>query len=105
MKKIKQYLFLIALICLLTFTSKAQNAKYQFDNNFPEGISTNNSSKSGLSIRHGINTISIDNVSFNDISGQIISMSGLFLSNEAGKPNLPVISLPQWGKGDRDSGG
>lgn len=92
MKKIKQYLFLIALICLLTFTSKAQNAKYQFDNNFPEGISTNNSSKSGLSIRHGINTISIDNVSFNDISGQIISMSGLFLSNEAGKPNLPVIS-------------
>lgn len=92
MKKIKQLVCLIALISLLTYTAKSQSTEYQFNNNIKNGISISNSSKSGLSVRHSINSLSIDEMSFKDISGQVITMDGAILSNEAGKPNLPVIS-------------
>lgn len=71
---------LSAMILLSIFTAKAQTFKI------------GNSTRSGLGLSLDIDNYKLENVRHESIDGQAIILDGIFLPNQAGMPDLPVVS-------------
>ena len=72
-----KYILLFALTITLSFNLHAQSYDYQFNTGI-DGFSICNSTRSGLTLRYSINNLSIENTTYNDASGDIISLHGIF---------------------------
>ena len=92
MRKSSLSLVLFIFLALSSIALRSQTTDYQFNTGKKEGLFVDNSTRSGLTLRNTINSIKIEQMTFDDISGDVISLNGIFLSNDAGKPNLPSIS-------------
>ena len=79
MKKLN-YLIITFVLMLLTVNGKAQTFKVE------------NSTRSNLELSLTIDDFSLQSDSRGEIEGQTIVMNGIFLPNQAGMPNLPVVS-------------
>ena len=79
MKKLN-YLIITALLMLSTVTLKAQTFKVE------------SSTRSNLELSLTIDDFSLQSDRHGEFEGQDIVMNGIFLPNEAGKPNLPIVS-------------
>ena len=85
MKKVLFALFAV----MATIALQAQD--YRF-NTEPNGFSIQNSDRNQLTIRHNLSAITIEDANRSEVQGQVITLSGIHLSNEAGAPNLPSSS-------------
>lgn len=79
MKKLN-YFILTASIMLLSIAGNAQTFKVE------------NSTRSNLELSLTIDNFGLQSDRQGDIEGQTIVMDGIFLPNQAGTPNLPVVS-------------
>lgn len=79
MKKLN-YLIMTVALMLSSFSGKTQTFKVE------------NSTRSNLELSLTIDNFSLQNDRHDDLEGQTIIMNGIFLPNEAGKPNIPVVS-------------
>ena len=81
------------LLCVLAIIAGAtlQAQEYRF-NSKPNGFSISNRSDSQLTFRHNVGAISIEDADRAEVQGQVISLSGVYLSNTAGAPDLPSSS-------------
>ena len=84
----KKVLFLLFAI-LAGFATQAQD--YRF-NGEPNGFSISNSDRNQLTIKHNIGAVTIEDADRAEVQGQVITLSGIYLSNEAGAPDLPSSS-------------
>lgn len=84
---------LILAFCLsvLSISSSAEKVTYQGNWNSP-GISLQKQNAQGVTIGFSIKEFDIDTRSFNGEMMQEVNLSGNFLPNGEGAPNLPVIS-------------
>lgn len=80
-------IFLLALMAGVTL----QAQEYRF-NNEPNGFSISSRSNNQLTLRHNLGAVTIENADRAEVQGQVITLSGIYLSNEAGAPNLPSSS-------------
>ena len=84
----KKTLFL-ALALVAGIILQAQ--EYRF-NSEPNGFSISNTRSNQLTIKHNLGAITIENADRAEVQGQVITLSGVYLSNVAGAPNLPSQS-------------
>ena len=68
-----------------------QAQEYRFDGE-PNGFSISNKNSSQLTIRHNLGAVTIENANRAEVQGQTITLSGVYLSNVAGAPDLPSSS-------------
>ena len=81
---------LFVLIALITgITLQAQN--YRF-NGEPNGFSMSSKNNSQLTFRHNLGAITIEDANRAEVQGQVITLSGVYLPNTAGAPDLPSSS-------------
>ena len=83
----KALLFVIALMA----STLLQAQEYRF-NSEPNGFSICNNRNNQLTIKHNLGAITIENADRAEVQGQVITLSGVYLSNVAGAPNLPSQS-------------
>ena len=94
-------LLTVVMLSLLTMASaSAQNRTFTFQTSAEhEGFSLEQSGKSSAHIRHALTSMSIETLDAESVSGEVISLSGLYLPNNAGAPNLPgdsrYLAIPQ----------
>ena len=81
------HLLILALI-LLSGRSLTAQTEYRF-NTKANGFSISSKSNTTLTINHNINAITIEDTNLDQVEGQMVSLSGIFLSNQAGAPDLP----------------
>jgi hypothetical protein len=101
-QKIVNKLFLLIVIFIVTQV-KAQDQKYSYSDSWGrEGITIKSNSSAGISLNFSINDFSLINNSINGEVMQNIKLSGSFLPNDAGFPDLPgnsrYIAIPQGAK-------
>ena len=92
-----------ALFVLLTLvagiTLHAQEYRFNSD---PNGFSISGRNSSQLTFRHNLGVVTIENADRAEVQGQFITLSGVYLSNEAGAPNLPsgstFVAIPNGAK-------
>ena len=80
---------LLALTLMAGILLQAQ--EYRF-NNEPNGFSISNKSNNQLTLRHNLGAVTIEDADRDEVQGQVITLSGVYLSNEAGAPDLPSRS-------------
>ena len=89
----KSLFLLLALVASLAI----QAQEYRF-NGEPDGFSISNRNGSLLTLKHNLGAVTIENADRAEVQGQVITLSGIYLSNEAGAPDLPshstFIALP-----------
>ncbi len=85
----KKALSLLFALIVASLAIKAQ--EYRF-NDAPDGFSISNRTSSQLTIKHNLGTVTIENADRAEVQGQIITLSGIYLSNTAGAPDLPSHS-------------
>ena len=85
----KKSLLLFVLALMAGVTLQAQ--EYRF-NSEPNGFSISSRSNNQLTLRHNLGAVTIENADRAEVQGQVITLSGIYLSNEAGAPNLPSSS-------------
>lgn len=83
----KALLFVLALMVGIAL----QAQEYRF-NNEPNGFSISNRTSSQLTLRHNLGAVTIENAERAEVQGQVITLSGIYLSNTAGAPDLPSHS-------------
>lgn len=91
---------LLAFLLLITVGLQAQSLHFQFENNSSkEGFKLESSRSNGAVIRHSIPQMTIENLELEQATGQVISLNGIYLPNNAGAPNLPgssrYIAIPE----------
>lgn len=84
----KKALFLVLAI-VTSISLQAQ--PYRF-NGEPDGFSISNRNSSQLTLRHNLGAVTIENADRAEVQGQFITLSGIYLPNEAGAPDLPSHS-------------
>ena len=84
----KKVLFIL-LAFMANFTLQAQEFRF---NNEPNGFSISNKSDNQLTFRHNLGTVTIENADRAEVNGQVITLSGIYLPNVAGAPDLPSSS-------------
>ncbi len=84
----KKLLFVLLAIIAST-TLQAQEFRF---NSEPNGFSISNKSDNQLTFRHNLGTVTIENADRTEMSGQVITLSGIYLPNVAGAPDLPSSS-------------
>ena len=84
----KKTLFL-ALALVAGIILQAQ--EYRF-NSEPNGFSISNTKSNQLTLRHNLGAVTIEDAVRAEVQGQTITLSGVYLSNVAGAPNLPSTS-------------
>ena len=87
MKK-AQILFLVLAFVAGT-TLQAQEYRFNSD---PNGFSISSRNSNRLTIRHNLGSVTLENADRAEVQGQVITLSGIYLSNEAGAPDLPSSS-------------
>ena len=81
----KKVLFLLfAFITGITL----QAQEYRF-NSEPNGFSISNRNNSQLTLRHNLGIVTIESTERAEVQGQVITLSGIYLPNVAGAPDLP----------------
>ena len=80
---------LLALALVAGIMLQAQ--EYRF-NGEPNGFSISNAKNDQLTIRHNLGAVTIENADRAEVQGQVITLSGVYLSNVAGAPDLPSSS-------------
>ena len=80
-------LFVLAFVASITI----QAQEYRF-NSDPNGFSISQRNNSQLTIKHNLGVVTIENADRAEVQGQIITLSGVYLPNEAGAPDLPSSS-------------
>ena len=83
----KALLFVIALMA----STMLQAQEYRF-NSEPNGFSICNTRNNQLTIKHNLGAVTIEDANRAEVQGQVITLSGIYLSNVAGAPNLPSQS-------------
>ena len=83
----KALLFALALVAGITL----QAQEYRF-NSEPNGFSISNRNSSQLTLRHNLGAVTIEDANRAEMQGQVITLSGIYLSNVAGAPDLPSSS-------------
>lgn len=83
----KALFFVLAIIAGTTLLAQ----EYRF-NSEPNGFSLSSRSNDQLTLRHNLGTVTIENANRAEVQGQFITLSGIYLSNEAGAPDLPSSS-------------
>ena len=85
---------LIAILLLSAMALTAQMRDFTFSNSAQsEGLTVEQNSRSGLSMRHALKQLQILNITDNGYTGDIIQGgTGLSLPANAGEPNLPAFS-------------
>lgn len=83
----KTLLFALAIIAGITL----QAQEYRF-NGEPDGFSISNRSRNQLTLKHNLGAVTIENADRAEVQGQVITLSGIYVPNEAGAPNLPSHS-------------
>ena len=68
-----------------------QAQEYRF-NNEPNGFSISDRNNSQLTLRHNLGAVTIEDADPAEVQGQVITLSGVYLSNVAGAPDLPSSS-------------
>ena len=68
-----------------------QAQEYRF-NSEPNGFSISYKNSNHLTLRHNLGTVTIEDADRAEVQGQVITLSGIYLSNEAGAPDLPSTS-------------
>ncbi len=88
-KRVILFLFLLTI----TELSVSQTRTFSFKNKASqEGLMITNQDSSCLQLRNAIKSMMLDSVSDNGYTGEQIATSGIFLPNEEGMPNVPIIS-------------
>ena len=87
MKKLHLTLLVLALVTSITL----QAQDYRF-NAKPNGFSVSNRSNTTINIHYNVNAITIEDSNLEQVDGQMVTMSGIFLPNQAGAPDLPSSS-------------
>ena len=81
---------ILAIILLLGLSLTAQT-EYHFNGN-PNGFSLNSKSNTTLNIDYNVNAVTIEDANRNGLEGQIVTLSGIHIANQAGAPDLPSSS-------------
>ena len=74
---------------MASFTLQAQEFRF---NSEPNGFSIISKNNNQLTFRHNLGTVTIENADRAEVSGQVITLSGIYLPNVAGAPDLPSSS-------------
>jgi len=85
----KKTLSLLLALIVASLTIQAQ--EYRF-NGEPNGFSITNRNSSQLTFHHNLGAVTIEDADRAEVQGQTITLSGVYLSNEAGAPDLPSSS-------------
>ena len=88
MKHLHQLLLALILLSGLTLTAQTE---YRF-NNKQNGFSVSSKSNLTINIDYNVSAITIEDANLEQVDGQMVSMSGIFLPNQAGAPDLPSSS-------------
>ena len=83
----KALLFVLAILAGATL----QAQEYRF-NGEPNGFSISNRNDHQLTLRHNLGAVTLENADRAEVQGQVITLSGIYVPNEAGAPNLPSHS-------------
>ena len=84
----KALLFVLALVAGIAL----QAQEYRF-NNEPNGFSISSRNSDQLTFRHNLGAVTIESTDRDGLEGQFITLSGIYLPNEAGAPDLPSSSV------------
>ncbi len=79
----------ILIVLIASITLQAQ--EFRFNSN-PNGFSICNKNSNQLTLKHNLGAITIENANRAEVQGQVITLSGVYLSNVAGAPDLPSSS-------------
>lgn len=94
----KKTLFLVLALWTGTLL---QAQEYRF-NTKADGFSVKSKSNTTLSINYNVSGITLENADREGLEGQIVTLSGIHISNEAGAPNLPsrstFVAIPNGAK-------
>ena len=82
-----------ALLFVLAFVAGVmlQAQEYRF-NSEPNGFSISGRDRGQLTLRHNLGAVTIEDANRAEVQGQVITLSGIYLPNVAGAPNLPSSS-------------
>ena len=76
-----------AILCFAAATINAQEIKYQ--NNWgPQGMTLTRQSGSGVEVNFSVPTVILSDVNIDGESMKAVTVPGIFLPNDAGKPDL-----------------
>ena len=80
-------------LALILFSGLALSAQteYRF-NGKPNGFSVSGKSSSAININYNVSAVTLENSDREGLEGQTITLSGIFIPNQAGAPNLPSSS-------------
>ena len=84
----KKALFLLLALIASTII---QAQEYRF-NSEPNGFSISGRDRGQLTLRHNLGAVTIEDANRAEVQGQTITLSGVYLSNVAGAPDLPSSS-------------
>lgn len=92
-----KFSFRILTVAILLFSALAMNAQtrdYAFSNTAPsEGLSVEQSTRSGITMRHALKHLQILNITDNGYTGDVVEAgTGVTLPADAGAPDLPAFS-------------
>jgi len=92
--KLRFTTLLFTILLLSTITLQAQTREFAFNNSAQsEGLSIEQNTRSGLTMRHALKQLQILNITDNGYSGDILQGgSGIILPANPGEPNLPAFS-------------
>lgn len=82
--------FILAITLLMGLTLTAQT-EYRF-NSKPNGFSVSSKSTSAINIDYNVSAITLEDSYREGLEGQFLTLSGIFIPNQAGAPNLPSSS-------------
>jgi hypothetical protein len=78
-------------LALIVASIAIQAQEYRF-NGEPNGFSITNRNSNQLTFRHNLGAVTIEDDDRAEVQGQAITLSGIYLSNVAGAPDLPSSS-------------
>jgi hypothetical protein len=81
------------LLALILFSGLSMNAQTEYRFNAkPNGFSVNSKSSTTINIDYNVSAITVEDARLDQMEGQRITMSGIFIPNQAGAPDLPSSS-------------
>ena len=83
----KALFFVLAIIASITI----QAQEYRF-NGEPNGFRITSRNSNQLTFRHNLGAVTIESANRAEVQGQVITLSGIYLPNVAGAPDLPSSS-------------
>ena len=79
----------LLIVLIAGITLQAQEFRF---NSEPNGFSICNKNRNQLTLKHNLGAVTIEDANRAEVQGQVITLSGVYLSNVAGAPDLPSSS-------------